>query len=344
MRLVLIDAPSHLGLKRPRPDREPGARYGGWQLRQMGLRERLGARDGGEVAAPAYTGLREAATGVLHGDLLGAYAVALADRIEPILASGEFPLVLGGDCSILLGSALALARRGRHGLLYVDGHRDLLTPDASTSGSAAGMALALAVGRGPQSLSALAGPHPLVNPEDVLIFGTRDEDRWYPTQTLDFQREHLHWVPLDVARGEEVPRALRRRLPSIAGGLTDGFWLHLDVDVLDDAIMPAVDARAPGGMGSAELVDLLREVVASGRCVGMQLTNYDPERDRGSTAARILVELLAAGLADASAAAADPTSAEPGSAFVHGVDGSAAGGEAAPPAGPSAVRPKPGPD
>jgi arginase len=295
--LVLIDAPFHLGLKRPRPDREPGARYGGWQLRQMGLLERLAARDGGELAAPGYTGERDEATGVLHGTLLADAAMQLADRLEPLLAGGEFPLVLGGDCTIVLGAGLALARRGRHGLLYVDGHRDLLLPADSQSGSAAGMALALAVGLGPEALTHIEGHNPLFNPEDVLVFGTRDEDRWYQDATLEFQRDRMHTVTLDAARSEEVPRALRRRLPAIAEGANAGFWLHLDVDVLDDGIMAATDARAPGGMSSAELVELLRSAIASGRCLGMHVTNYDPERDRGSVAARILVEILSSGLA-----------------------------------------------
>ncbi len=296
--LVLIDAPFHLGLKRPRPDREPGTRYGGWQLRQMGLLERLRARDGGELAAPAYTGERDELSGVLHGKQIADAAVQLADHIEPLLARGEFPLVLGGDCTILLGSGLALARRGRHGLLYVDGHRDLLLPADSQSGSAAGMALAFAVGRGPSVLTQIEGYNPLFNPEDVLVFGSRDEDRWYRDDTLSFQRERMHTVTLDNARSEEVVRALRRRLPAIAEGANAGFWLHLDVDVLDDGIMAATDARAPGGMSSAELVELLRAAIASGRCVGMHVTNYDPERDRGSIAARVLIEILSAGLAD----------------------------------------------
>src|SRR6202030_1222824 len=92
------------------------------------------------------------------------YSLQLANRIEELLGQGKFPLVLGGDCSILLGSALALRKRGRYGLLFIDGHADLLTPASSQSGGAAGMDLALATGLGPELLTHIEGTKPYIQP------------------------------------------------------------------------------------------------------------------------------------------------------------------------------------
>ena len=97
-------------------------------LRHLGIREQLGAMDGGEVAAPAYNPERDAATGIRNAREIADYSVSLAHAIGAQLDAGRFPLVLGGDCSILLGSLLALHCRGRYGLLFLDGHHDLQTP------------------------------------------------------------------------------------------------------------------------------------------------------------------------------------------------------------------------
>jgi arginase len=314
MGIVLIDAPSNLGLKRPAPDREPGVRFAPWQLRRLDLAARLAATDGGSVEPPAYTGQREAA-GTLHAPLLGQYALALAAALEPVLARGDFPLVLGGDCSILLGGALALRRRGRHGLVFLDGHRDLLRPEDTTHGAAAGMDLAFATGHGPTLLVRIDGHLPLVAPEDVLLFGYRDEDRWYAPELLAVAAASMRAISLQEARQQDIDRVFARRLAQLLETPVDGFWLHLDVDVLDDAAMSAVDARQPDGMTRDELARLLVAAIASGRCVGLQVCNYDPERDPGMACGRVLVDVLAEGLAalrpDAASQAAGDAVAAP---------------------------------
>src|SRR5690606_19120616 len=104
------------------------------------------------------------------------YATALAGAVEQVLERREVPVVLGGDCSILLGNLLALRRAGgRHGLLFIDGHADFYQPEAEPGGEAASMDLALATGRGPALLADLEGRGPLVRDEDVVALGRRDE-------------------------------------------------------------------------------------------------------------------------------------------------------------------------
>ena len=218
--IALLDAASNLGLKRPAPDREPGTRFAPWQLRALGLAARLGARDAGAVPVPAYSGERDADTGVLHAPLLKRCGLDLAEALAPILDAGEVPLVLGGDCSVLPGALLALRRRGRYGLLYIDGHRDLLTPARSQHGAAAGMALALALGHGPESLVSLGGYRPLVDAHDVLVLGHRDLDRWYEPDVLREQREAMQSV--DVAGLLEPPLIGERAAPGGDHLVVDG--------------------------------------------------------------------------------------------------------------------------
>ena len=110
----------------------------------------------------------------------------LADAVADVVERDEFPVLLGGDCSILLGSTLALRRRGRYGLLFIDGHADFYQPEANPNGEAASMDLAFATGRGPELLTNLEGLRPLVRDEDVVAFGFRDaqEQREYGSQPL----------------------------------------------------------------------------------------------------------------------------------------------------------------
>jgi arginase len=289
--ITVLDLPSNLGLKRPAPDREPGTRFGPWQLRQLHLAERLGASEGGVVEPPPYTGVRDPGTQVLHAAELVDYARRVADAVEPILARGDFPLLLGGDCSVLLGSALALNRRGRFGLLFVDGHRDLLLPSQTRHGAAAGMDLALVTGHGPEALTRIEARFPLVRPDDVLVFGYRDDDAWYEPAMLEAARVSMRAVSLDEARSEEIPRALGRRLDDLLASGIEGVFVHLDADVM----LPD------------ELVATLRAVIGTGRCVGLEVTNYDPERDREHLSATRLVDALVRALEPLTlAAAAEP--------------------------------------
>ena len=165
---VIIEAPSILGLFPGGVERLPEA------LLAAGFADRLGARRGGRVRPLPYDSRLDTVTGVLNPTGLRDYAHLLAAATGEVLDHGEIPIVLGGDCSILLGNLLALRRRGRHGLLFIDGHADFYQPAAEPRGEAASMDLALATGRGPSVLTDLEGRGPLVRDEDVAVFGRRD--------------------------------------------------------------------------------------------------------------------------------------------------------------------------
>ena len=126
--IALLDAPSNLGLAPPAPGKEPGVRRMARCLRDLRLRERLGATDAGQVVPPRYGTDREPITGIRNAREIADYSLALARAVGSQIDMDRFALVIGGDCSILLGSLLALHRRGRYGLVFVDGHEDLQTP------------------------------------------------------------------------------------------------------------------------------------------------------------------------------------------------------------------------
>jgi arginase len=164
--IAVIEAPSILGLRPTGVETLPEA------LLQAGLIGRLHARHAGRVVpGSAYSLSRDATTQTLNAPGITSFSRELADAVGDVIDSGEFPVVLGGDCSILLGDLLALKRRGRYGLLFVDGHADFYSPEANPNGEVASMDLALATGRGRDVLANIEQRRPLVNDEDAVAFG-----------------------------------------------------------------------------------------------------------------------------------------------------------------------------
>ena len=200
---AVIEAPSVLGLFPRGVELMPEA------LLDAGLAEALDARRAGRVEPPPYDPRRDPATGLLNPTALRDYAHQLADTTGEVLDGGEVPIVLGGDCSILLGNLLALRRRGRHGLLFLDGHADFYQPEAEPNGEAASMDLALSTGRGPSVVADLDGRGPLVGDEDVVVFGRRDAEE---AEEAGSQRiEDTAIAVIDLANRAGSRRRARRR-------------------------------------------------------------------------------------------------------------------------------------
>lgn len=273
-------------------------------LRAAGLAEALGAEDAGRVEPPPYDPARDPATGMLNPGGIAAYSPRLADAVGAALDAGSFPIVLGGDCSVLIGSALALKRRGRFGLVFLDGHADFYQPEASPTEEAADMELGIVVGRGPAVVADLEGRGPYLREEDVVVFGVRDEEEAATTGSRDVRQTRMRVFDLPRVRRLGATTAAAMALQPglglrpggpLADGL-DGFWIHLDADVLDDAVMPAVDYRLPGGMSPAELRQVLALLIRTGRAVGIEITIYNPRLDPGGAAGRALAEAVVGGL------------------------------------------------
>lgn len=293
-RFAVLDLPSNLGLRPSGVERLPDA------LRDAGLLERLPTRDAGRVepAAP-YDSRRDAATRLLNGGALRQTTIALATSVASIVNRDEIPVVLAGDCSVVLGGLLGL-RLGayRVGLLFVDGHVDFYQPQASPTGEVADMDLALVTGRGPSILTRFDGADgALVRDEDVVAIGARDADERDDAGSQDVRATGIHLYELDAVRTRGIDAVAADAVGTVARRDLSGFWLHLDADVLDDAVMPAVDYRQPGGLAPAELVTLLRTCAESRAVRGVSVAIYNPALDPSGKAARLLVQCLAEGLA-----------------------------------------------
>jgi arginase len=296
-RIAVLDAPSNLGLRPPTATSVPGCAKAPGALRDQDLLARLGARDAGCLTPPRYDpGDWRPGDGVCHADAIAWYTRRLADRISTIVDGGEFPLVLGGDCAILLGAALALRRMSDrdelpYGLVYVDGHSDFRHPgNASYVGAAAGEGVALATGRGQPDLTNLDGLRPYLRDENVVLLGIRARDEY----RLDLQAAGLAFRPVPQLRSDGAGRTAQWAVQQLAGCV--GYWVHIDVDVLDPAVMPAVDAPDDGGIGYAELELLIAGLVGNPECLGMELTVFDPDYDPDGAYAQELVATLVAGI------------------------------------------------
>ena len=287
--ITLIEAPSNLGLRPPAPGREPGVRHMPDALRRAGLATKLGVNGIQRVEAPPYHPQRETPSRIRNAAAIRAYSLKLAPVIEQTLQRGRFPLVIGGDCSIMIGSALALRRVGNYGLCFIDGHPDLLTPQSSQTGGAAGMDLALVTGYGPDILTAFDEQRPLMPISNVAVVACRD--CYVPDELADSGSQIF---PLDELRAKGIP-AIVQQVETITSAL-DGIWIHLDVDVLDSDLMPAVDSPQPDGLNYDELSSLLRTLIATQRIAGMQVTIFDPDLDPDGQYAERLVEVIVAGL------------------------------------------------
>lgn len=302
-RIVAIDAPSNLGLRPPAPGVEPGARKLAAALRDTGLLARLGARDAGSVAAPAYSPEPDHAVGFRNGSALAEYTRTLSERLAPLLDGDEFVFVLGGDCSVLLGSTLALKRRGRYGLAFVDAHDDYsYARDRQRYAgiyTAAGVDLGLATGHGPKVLTDIEGLSPYVRESDVVQLGlsrTQEDSEYAATESYD--ASGIHTLDVEAIRrrgGTAAGVEARARLESAD---IDGYWIHVDADVLDARVMPAVDSPNERGLSFAQLRALLAQLLASPKAVGLELTIYDPDLDPDGRYGTQLAHAIEAAFAD----------------------------------------------
>ena len=271
-------------------ERAPGA------LRAAGLPVVFGATDAGDVAPPLRDPERDPETGIIACADLRVSSQALRESVAATLTRGERPLVLGGDCTLLLGAIAGVRDAvGRVGLWFVDGHADYLDARSSPTGEAADMELAMLTGNGPPELVDLAGEAPLVEPPDVVILGHRP-----PSLNQDVALE-MGRVPSAIARmtAEEVavagPTEVGKRWERLLADRGPA-WLHLDLDALDEAALPAVSYPQPRGLGWDAFVALARPLLASDALVGCSVADFNPDLDEDGTDARRVVDALASAL------------------------------------------------
>lgn len=294
--MQVITAPSNLGLRPLRPHHEPGAWRAPAALIAAGLLTALGSPPLIELPRPLYSPEAQPGTRVLNGHAMRAFNLALADQVHRTVRQGEFALVIGGDCSILLGALAGVRRSFPLSLVHIDGHSDFRHPGnydpGLTLGAAAGMDLAMATGRGEALATRWPGvPGPLVADRHVIQLGereNRDPDfAWPDVNDTDIKR-------IDVFEAIEIgPAAVLDRIRRVlAAGPDQGFWIHFDVDVLDQTIMPAVDSPGSPGLAPDDLVRIIGGLVSDDRCRGMSVTVFDPDLDPHGHFAASIVTIL----------------------------------------------------
>jgi arginase len=174
----------------------------------------------------------------------------------------------------------------------VDAHADFATPEQSLTGSAASMCLALAAGRGDSTLARLGGDEPLVRERDVVVLGRRDQAETTSYGEGQFEASAVLDLSGRAVRESGPAAAAHAALERLTAPGVTGFWVHVDADVLDPSVVPAVDSPEPDGLALEELGELLAPLVRHPRALGMQLTIYDPALDPDGSSAERLAALL----------------------------------------------------
>jgi arginase len=286
--IAIIGAALDLGQSRRGVDMGPSA------IRYAGLEERLTALgydvvDWGNVATPEpeATELRDERLRYLPE--IKAACAQVAARVQEALAIGATPLVLGGDHSIALGTLGGLsAARGPGGVLWIDAHGDLNTPDTSPTGNVHGMPLAAAIGVAGEAFASDAWPLPVVDPARVAIVGARSLD--------PAERELLRGSTLSVFSMSEIDRrgieaVVGQALDRVSG---DGFvHVSLDMDALDPEIAPGVGTPVRGGLTYREAHFALELIAASGLAAAFEVVEVNPVLDHQNETATLAVDLVA---------------------------------------------------
>lgn len=289
--LAIIEAPTTLGLW------PSGVQLLAATLLEHGLAERLGAGHGGSLVTPPYVRERDPHTGFLNGPAVRQYALELERLLVPQWNAGLVPVVLGGDCSILHGALVGLKRRGRTGLLYLDGHADFYRGTTSQTGEIADMGLAIAVGRNDPLLSDIDGLAAYVQPEDSVLFGFRDEAESLSAGMQGVRGSGVHCFDLQAIRRIGSDAAIEQAVNLLSGPRLDaGVFIHFDTDVLDDAVNPAVDYRMADGLAFDEVSRVIAAVRRTGRLRGISVSIFNPRLDPGGRVAKALTDCIVAGL------------------------------------------------
>jgi arginase len=265
-------------------------------LRQHGLAAALGHRpgftDAGDLVLPAPQPVR-GPSGLLAEEALADMIERVRDAVSAARRNGRFPLLVGGDCPVILGALAALqAERERAALLFVDGHEDAWPPRLSPTGEAADCELGLALRLFDAGLTPrLRGVLPRIHAADVVAVGPRDADELAAAgvATLDGQLRALIRPAELTAEG----------CAAVLAGLPAPWWLHTDLDVLATAQLAAVDYPQPGGLTWRQLSDITSTALATDGCAGWSVCIYNPDLDPGGDGADTIISYITQALTTA---------------------------------------------
>ncbi len=287
--IVLVEAPSNLGLAEPSPGVEPGVRFFPAAMEKAGFELSI-RKEKSQVDIPAYSTDIDPETRVRNTGKIIEFSRRLANEIQTIFQRNESPVVLGGDCSVLIGPALALKRRGDYGLFFLDGHTDYVTPQQSGSAGAAGMDLAIVAGKGHEKLTNMENLEPYFGEENIFCCGNRElTEAWYVDE---IKKSRIHYFDLFALRKKGMDKTVKEFVEMVIAKKLAGLWIHFDVDVLDDRIMPCVDSRQEDGLSYSEMHQVLRPLIESEYFHGIDISIFDPTLDKEGTYAKQLAAEL----------------------------------------------------
>ncbi|RMH21134.1 MAG: arginase [Gemmatimonadetes bacterium] len=213
------------------------------------------------------------------------------------LEDGCFPLVLGGDHSLSIGSVAAMAEfyreRGESiGLLWVDAHADLNTPETTPSGNIHGMSLAVLLGMGPTELTSVGGVEPSVRSEHVCVLGARDLD---PPEREVIRETGVRVFTMTEVDERGIAACMREAIERMTDG-TAGFVVSYDLDGVDPMVAPGVGTPVPGGLTYREAHLILETAARTGHLLGLEVVEVNPVLDDGNRTAKVAVGLIGSGL------------------------------------------------
>lgn len=228
---------------------------------------------------------RRGESGLVAEDSLASMIISVAERVLDAWAADRVPIVIGGDCPVLLGGLVAAKRRNYNaGLVFADGHEDAWDPHRSITGEAADSEIALALGWA-KPPAGLAPMLPCLSPSGLVQLGPRDAaeltEAGQPSiaDRVDLLTGERLAAPSGIDEGCRMAAALLAR--------HEHWWLHVDLDVLSTAALSAVDYPQPGGLSWEQLEALTERLLSLGGCGGLSLAIYNPELDGGAAAGRI---------------------------------------------------------
>ncbi|HET9408790.1 MAG TPA: arginase family protein [Candidatus Sulfotelmatobacter sp.] len=266
-------------------------------LLEMDLADRIKAAVDPPIKAPAFNDSIDPAIGARNVQAVAQLAIEQADEVEAVLADGDFPIVLGGDDSVLFGNLLALRRKGSVGVYLLDAHTDFWDPHNSEAGELSESDIWIATGRGVPQIGNLEGRSPLVKDQACVLYGHRDRDLQLKHKSDDVYTTPMLVRNLGEVRAAGISDAANHAIAFLRASGVDRAWLHLDADCLSDELMPAVDWRVRGGFTAEEVVGLAKPLINSGLVAGMDVTIYNPSLDTpehaaGKNLADVVVSIL----------------------------------------------------
>lgn len=274
--LARLDPFTLIGVPIDSVGRDGGAELAPAVLRELGLAGALGGADAGDLAVRIRGEERDRGTGILASDDVLRTTATIRAAVAERVGAGERPFLVGGCCAELPG-ALAGARDalGKIGLVHLDGHRDLYDGETSPTGEAADMPISVALGLGPAAWVEAAGGAS-TTPERTALFGFHDPEE--PP------------VP-DGLNGLTLLGASELRTEHASTLAAPGpFWLHFDVDALDQTVFPATDYAMPGGLGWEEAGAVLNLLLSAPTLIGASIACYNPDKDPDQACGRALVK------------------------------------------------------